>query len=415
MQSALDALADSTDVPQPAITTPRRSEADRQQLPVPPNGNSHSRLHPTPELTVNFGLGLAALATPDAVASPSAPITGDASPTHPMQQSSQGAGGPDASYAVAGTISVGPPSARPITENIASNFIDDVIGEPVAAQSQVGGIRSAGPPVGTAPPAIAHAIFARPASPSAGNASTVAPPDTALASSAADSFDLSSRDLFAFDVSFVSAIDSAADPLPRVSPAAQLAVSGVDVAQAPGGLAPRSEATPRSTISGGQLVDAPSVLAGSGSSAALPVAGSSDSTPPDALPTSLTEPLSHHVIGLAVSGGQEIVLRLHPPELGDLTVRVVANGREISAWFGSPQMPVQQAVSQAIGQLQIDLGNAGYNLAGAWVGAEAWSSRERDGTPASPQPQRGAVTRASVKQSLGSTTVSAVSGVSIYV
>jgi flagellar hook-length control protein FliK len=91
----------------------------------------------------------------------------------------------------------------------------------------------------------------------------------------------------------------------------------------------------------------------------------------------LPEDLSKQVMGMITSDGGEAVLRLHPPELGELTVRVMVEGRNVSAWFDSPQPQVQQAVSQALGQLRSDLGGAGYNLSGAWVGADASGQRRR--------------------------------------
>jgi flagellar hook-length control protein FliK len=89
--------------------------------------------------------------------------------------------------------------------------------------------------------------------------------------------------------------------------------------------------------------------------------------------------VSDHLARLASAGSGEMVMRLHPPELGDLTVRVAVSGRDVSAWFTSPEPQVQTAISNAMGQLQTDLGNAGYNLNGAWVGADASNAR-RQGT-----------------------------------
>jgi flagellar hook-length control protein FliK len=114
------------------------------------------------------------------------------------------------------------------------------------------------------------------------------------------------------------------------------------------------------------------------------------------------------------NGGREVVLQLHPPELGELTVRVLVSGRDVSAWFGSQQIPVQQAINQAIGQLHADLGNAGYNLSGAWVGADASGSRQSDGRSFAP-PLRGTAARSSSQGSPAPPTPSAASGVSIYV
>jgi flagellar hook-length control protein FliK len=86
---------------------------------------------------------------------------------------------------------------------------------------------------------------------------------------------------------------------------------------------------------------------------------------------------SDHVLRLAANPGSEVTVRLHPPALGELTVRVAVSGHDVSAWFGSAQPLVQQAISEALGQLQTGLGNAGYTLAGAWVGADASGGRDQ--------------------------------------
>ena len=129
--------------------------------------------------------------------------------------------------------------------------------------------------------------------------------------------------------------------------------------------------------------------------------------------TGIADQLSPHLVRLAGTGGGEVFLQLHPPELGDLTVRVLVNGRDVSAWFGSPQINVQEALSNAIGQLNANLGNAGYNLSGAWVGADAWS-RRGDNESSATRPQRGVTNRAREETS-SSPVLPAGSGVSIYV
>jgi hypothetical protein len=182
-------------------------------------------------------------------------------------------------------------------------------------------------------------------------------------------------------------------------------------------------APPRSVPAGGKASDvatsegqaalAASTLGGSEPLIGLKAQGSSDSGSFSSS-NGLADQLSYQLTGLITSGGHEVVLRLHPPELGDLTLRILVNGREVSAWFGSPQLQVQQAINQAIGQLQTNLGNAGYSLTGAWVGADAWSPAERDESSAPPQ-QRSGGSQPSLAQSQGSTPLSAASGVSIFV
>ena len=140
-----------------------------------------------------------------------------------------------------------------------------------------------------------------------------------------------------------------------------------------------------------------SALIGAGADAGNTTAAAADSfnataalgiAPTAAAPTSvigstgsadIAAQVSDHLARLASAGSGEMVMRLHPPELGDLTVRVAVSGRDVSAWFTSPEPQVQTAISNAMGQLQTDLGNAGYNLNGAWVGADASNAR-RQGT-----------------------------------
>jgi flagellar hook-length control protein FliK len=142
------------------------------------------------------------------------------------------------------------------------------------------------------------------------------------------------------------------------------------------------------------------------------VEASAPSSASSVLPTGLSDQVLHHVIGSIDNGGGQVVLRLHPPELGDLAVRILVNGRDVSAWFASPQIQVQQAISQAIGQLRVDLGSLGYNLAGTSVGAEAWSFWEpEEGS----LPQQGALHRSRPERSSAEPSPSVSSGVSIYV
>jgi hypothetical protein len=143
------------------------------------------------------------------------------------------------------------------------------------------------------------------------------------------------------------------------------------------------------------------------------VEASAPSSASSVLPTGLSDQVLHHVIGSIDNGGGQVVLRLHPPELGDLTVRILVNGRDVSAWFASPQIQVQQAISQAIGQLRVDLGSLGYDLAGTSVGAEAWSFWEPE--EGSLPSQQGALHRSRPERASAEPSPSVSSGVSIYV
>lgn len=133
------------------------------------------------------------------------------------------------------------------------------------------------------------------------------------------------------------------------------------------------------------------------------------------LTDSIAGQVSGHLVRLVSSGSREMVMRLHPPELGDLTVRIAVSGRDVSAWFESAQAQVQAAVSGGIAQLQADLGNAGYNLSGAWVGADASNARQQEAASPAPLPP-GATPAAPGFASSGAViSPSAASGVSIYV
>jgi len=164
--------------------------------------------------------------------------------------------------------------------------------------------------------------------------------------------------------------------------------------------------------SAGPLGDAPSLLAGNPATATVSIKDPSSSAAPSSSSPNLADQLSYHLIRSVENGNREVVLQVHPPELGNLTVRVLLNGRDVMAWFGSPQPQVQQAISQAIGQLHTDLGKAGYNLNSAWVGGDASSAREQGGNP--PQ-QRGAPNRQRLEEQPSFPALSAAPGVSIYV
>lgn len=154
---------------------------------------------------------------------------------------------------------------------------------------------------------------------------------------------------------------------------------------------------------------------GAAAPASAPAAAADASTPVSAdLTDSIAGQVSGHLLRLVSSGSREMVMRLHPPELGDLTVRIAVSGRDVSAWFESAQAQVQAAVSGGIAQLHADLGNAGYNLNGAWVGADASNARQQGA--ASPAPLSGATPAAPDFASSGAViSPSAASGVSIYV
>ncbi len=141
---------------------------------------------------------------------------------------------------------------------------------------------------------------------------------------------------------------------------------------------------------------------------------SSGAPAPDAAPAALSEQLFRHVMGSIENGAREVVLRLHPSGLGDLTIRLAVSGREVSAWFATPQTQVQQAISEAIGQLHSTLGNAGYTLAGAWIGNDASNQRAPREQLSAPSPARQAVANAPLELPSTTPISSSSTGVSVY-
>jgi len=127
--------------------------------------------------------------------------------------------------------------------------------------------------------------------------------------------------------------------------------------------------------------------------------------------------LAEQIIRLAAGNQRDVTLHLRPPDLGDLTVRVQVTGREVAAWFGSPLIQVQQAVSQGMGQLDANLGSAGYTLSGAWVGADAsGGSRQDQYVAQQPMPTAAGATAITPATTSGiaSSVLPMVSGVSVY-
>jgi flagellar hook-length control protein FliK len=167
---------------------------------------------------------------------------------------------------------------------------------------------------------------------------------------------------------------------------------------------------------GGVASDAAAVGGAIATSPTNPWGGPSASTGSgDASPPSVIDQASTRIISLASSGPGTITVQLHPPELGALTVRVEINGRDVAAWFESPVPEVQQAISAGIGQLQADLGAAGYNLSGAWVGNDAPGARTRGGNAPTRPSIRAATAGTSPAFSGAAAARPTASGVSIYV
>lgn len=141
-------------------------------------------------------------------------------------------------------------------------------------------------------------------------------------------------------------------------------------------------------------------------------AGSTGISDPGAFATAVAQ----RVIGMIANGHQEATLQLQPPQLGDLTVRVSVQGHDVSTWFSAPQAPVQLAVSQALDQLRADLAGAGFNLAGAWVGADASTMQRGAYDSDAPPSRRGSYgSPALAPAAIDKADAAPASGVSVYV
>ncbi|HXC30272.1 MAG TPA: flagellar hook-length control protein FliK [Stellaceae bacterium] len=163
-------------------------------------------------------------------------------------------------------------------------------------------------------------------------------------------------------------------------------------------------ATATATVSGG---NSPALAAAAAATPAL--------TPDPAGAGSMADQIAGHMARMLSNGTREVTMRLHPPELGDLTMRVAVNGRDVSAWFASPQPQVQAAISAALGQLQTDLGGAGYNLAGAWVGGDTSGARQQGWNNSPAASQVGASLAAAAAAPAAAVSQPSSSGLNIYV
>jgi hypothetical protein len=354
---------------------------------------------------------------------PSAPTAAREPQDHPIRRSSHPASATDAIIGATSTNPVSALPARQFTQSAGNSFVagDSAAPLTIAPLGEAGTLGDR--PVGRTIPASAGDQSVQSASSISGAQDQSPAPDGVVtlsagrltdAASDADPADSALPDIPALRLAFSGAAGADIGPNRPTRPlaAATSPMSGEDVIGSRFRSGMESGENSHSLISVGVAADAPSPAAASTVLAGLRVEGSSDPSTSNPSPTALADQLTYQVVRSAQNGGGEIVLQLHPPELGDLTVRVRVDGRDVSAWFASPQIPVQQAISQAIGQLNTILGNAGYNLSGAWVGADARSPGERNGSSTTPQ-QRG--NRSRSDDSTGLATRPTAFGVSVYV
>jgi hypothetical protein len=214
-----------------------------------------------------------------------------------------------------------------------------------------------------------------------------------------------------------------ADPLPALgpvpAPSALVAEAQLPVALASAGDTTRDDRgrlQPFRTAFDGGIAPTAAVAAPAAGAEAPPGAVTTSPAPAPELasPGGVSDQVAAHLVRLVSSGSRDMVMRLRPPELGDVTVRVAVTGRDVSAWFASPQPQVQNAITAAIGQLQTTLGDAGYNLSGAWVGGGAADAQQERSSPPTPAASR-VLSAAAAIPSGAAAQIPAASGLNIYV
>jgi flagellar hook-length control protein FliK len=197
-------------------------------------------------------------------------------------------------------------------------------------------------------------------------------------------------------------------------PSAAAGQPGADTGEDAFGASSRGRFTPITSVSEAGSV-AGATPSGTTASPMIPTApaGSPGNAGDLAGTGTVSDQIAGQVVRMLSSGSQEAVMRLYPPELGEVTVRVAVSGHDVAAWFGSPEPHVQTAISAAIGQLQADLGNGGYNLNGAWVGADTSGAHPQNANQ--PQPASRTPAAAPSLPPLGGGRLQPASGVNIYV
>jgi len=89
--------------------------------------------------------------------------------------------------------------------------------------------------------------------------------------------------------------------------------------------------------------------------------------------------LSQQVVWMTGKDAEVAELRLNPPELGPVQVRITVSGDEASAVFVSPVSEVRTAISDSLDRLRESLAGAGISLGEASVSAESFQDRSSQG------------------------------------
>ncbi|MGH7716300.1 MAG: flagellar hook-length control protein FliK, partial [Vulcanimicrobiaceae bacterium] len=177
---------------------------------------------------------------------------------------------------------------------------------------------------------------------------------------------------------------------------------------------------PTTSATIGAIATASIVPPASGSVTAVPLSSTTLATSSPAVGVTaadgsnqpLGNALGSQVLAMIAAGRNQVTVHLNPPNLGTLTVHVEVQSHDVSAWFASPQPQVQQAVGDALAQLNGALSGAGLNLVGAWVGADVSGGNGRPA--ATPLPLRRAAPVATVAAEPVGGGVTPAEGLSVY-
>ena len=85
--------------------------------------------------------------------------------------------------------------------------------------------------------------------------------------------------------------------------------------------------------------------------------------------------LSRQVVWMVDKDAQIAELRINPPELGPVEVRLTLNGEEALAHFASPHAEVREAIESAIARLREAMAQAGIQLGEASISSESFADQ----------------------------------------
>lgn len=144
------------------------------------------------------------------------------------------------------------------------------------------------------------------------------------------------------------------------------------------------------------------VLAGASSHAALDAAHAlsqgSEKLAQNSMPTSVSLPLKHpgwgdelsnRVMWMVRQDVQSASIKLNPPHLGPIEVKVSLINDQVNVSFSSHHAPVREALDASIPKLKEMLGDNGLQLGDANVTHHSFSGQDRNSNQAAPYPYQG--------------------------